>query len=65
MLNHKRKGMEGVYERNEELELRAAGFAAWEAFLVELAAPVRCADRLGVPLAHRCSSPDAEQPHKR
>jgi integrase len=49
MLNHKRKGIEGVYDRNEELELRAAGFAAWETFLAELAASVGSADRLGVP----------------
>ena len=49
MLNHKRKGMEGVYDRNEELELRAVGFAAWEAFLVQLAASVGCAESLGVP----------------
>lgn len=37
MLNHKRKGMEAIYDKNQELELRAAGFAAWEAFLADLA----------------------------
>ena len=37
MLNHKRKGMERIYSANQELELRAAGFAAWETFLVGIA----------------------------
>jgi integrase len=50
MLNHKRKAIEGVYDRNEELELRAAGVAASETFLAELAASVGCADRLGCTL---------------
>lgn len=36
MLNHKRKGLEGIYNQNEELDLRRSGFAAWEAFLVGL-----------------------------
>lgn len=49
MLNHKRRGIEGVYDRNEELELRAAGFAAWERFLAELARSLGCAEGLGVP----------------
>ncbi len=49
MLNHKRKGVEGVYDRNEELELRAAGFAAWEAFLRGLAMSIGAAERLNVP----------------
>lgn len=48
MLNHKRKGIEGVYDRNEELERRAAGFAAWETFLAELVAAAGCASQLGV-----------------
>lgn len=37
MLNHKRKGIEGVYDKNLELELRRSGFAAWESFLSGLA----------------------------
>jgi integrase len=49
MLNHKRKGVEGVYDRNEELELRAAGFAAWEAFLLGLAMSVGGGRRLNIP----------------
>jgi integrase len=48
MLNHKRKGIEGVYDKNQELGLRAAGFAAWEAFLISLASGV--AGRLDAPL---------------
>lgn len=46
MLNHKRKGIEGVYDRNQELGLRAAGFAAWEAFLRKLAGVAEVADEL-------------------
>lgn len=46
MLNHKRKGIEGVYDKNQELELRAAGFAAWEAFLLDVAAAGNATDRL-------------------
>ncbi len=49
MLNHKRKGIEGVYNRNQELELRAAGFAMWEAFLLELAHGVGASDLLNAP----------------
>ena len=49
MLNHKRKGIEGVYDKNQELELRAVGFAAWEAFLVEIANSVRVAECLNAP----------------
>lgn len=37
MLNHKRKGIEGVYDKNQELELRAGGFAVWEAYLRAIA----------------------------
>ena len=37
MLNHKRKGIEDIYNKSQELELRAAGFAAWEAFLTRIA----------------------------
>ena len=50
MLNHKRKGIEGVYDRNEELELRAAGFATWEAFLSQLAKSVGVAEQLQAPI---------------
>jgi integrase len=49
MLNHKRKGMEGIYNRNQELELRAAGFAAWERHLVDLAIAAEVAEWLLVP----------------
>lgn len=37
MLNHKRKGIEGIYNRNQELELRAEGFAVWEKHLLAIA----------------------------
>lgn len=46
MLNHKRKGIEGIYDRNQELGLRAAGFAAWETFLRKLAGVAEVADEL-------------------
>lgn len=49
MLNHKRKGIEGVYDANQELALRAAGFLAWERFLVGLAAAAGCFNELSVP----------------
>jgi integrase len=37
MLNHKKKGLDGIYDQNEELELRRKGFAAWEHFLLQIA----------------------------
>lgn len=46
MLNHKRKGIEGIYDRNQELGLRAAGFEAWETFLRKLAGVAEVADEL-------------------
>ena len=49
MLNHTRKGMDRIYDANEELALRAAGFAAWERFLIERATAVGVADRLNIP----------------
>ena len=49
MLNHKREGLEGIYNRAQELELRAAGFKAWEDFLVERARATACAGLLEVP----------------
>ena len=49
MLNHKRKGIEGIYNRNQELELRAEGFAAWERHLVGLAHSAGVAESLLAP----------------
>ena len=49
MLNHKKKGLDGVYDQNEELELRRAGFAAWERFLLGLAIEAGVAALLGAP----------------
>ncbi|MGB5777674.1 MAG: integrase family protein [Allopontixanthobacter sediminis] len=51
MLNHKRKGIEGVYDKNLQLELRAAGFEAWESFLCGLIAKTDHRNRLGIPEA--------------
>lgn len=50
MLNHKRKGIEGVYDKNQEVELRASGFAAWEAFLLNIAKSAKCAAKLMAPM---------------
>lgn len=49
MLNHKRRGIEGIYDRNLELELRAKGFASWEDFLVTIAMKAGVASRLDMP----------------
>lgn len=49
MLNHKRKGIEGVYDKNQELEFRAKGFVAWEEFLVGIASDACVTESLGVP----------------
>jgi integrase len=49
MLNHKRKGIEGIYNRNQELELRAAGFSAWEDHVLGLARSAGVAERLSAP----------------
>lgn len=49
MLNHKRKGIEDIYNKNQELELRAAGFAAWEEFLGRIAIEVGAAESLLLP----------------
>jgi len=51
MLNHKKKGLDFIYDQNEELDLRRAGFAAWERFLVERAIEAEVADPLGAPLS--------------
>ncbi len=49
MLNHKRKGIEGIYNKNQELELRAEGFALWERHLVAIARAAEAGDDLLVP----------------
>lgn len=49
MLNHKRKGIEAIYNRCQELELRAAGFKAWEEFLIARAESAGCGALLEVP----------------
>ncbi|MFM5929406.1 MAG: tyrosine-type recombinase/integrase [Novosphingobium sp.] len=49
MLNHKRKGIEGVYDRNLELELRSEGFAAWEKFLLNIATSAKVLEHLCPP----------------
>jgi len=49
MLNHKRKGIEGVYNKNQELELRAEGFASWERHLLGLARNAGVAETLLAP----------------
>jgi integrase len=47
MLNHKKKGLDFIYDQNEELDLRREGFAAWEGFLVSLAVEAGVAIPLG------------------
>lgn len=47
MLNHKKKGLDGIYDQNEELELRRKGFAAWEHFLLQIAQSVGVTAQLG------------------
>lgn len=49
MLNHKRTGVKGIYNKNEELDARAAGFLAWERFLVDIATKAGVADALMCP----------------
>lgn len=49
MLNHKRKGIEGIYNKNQELELRAKGFASWEGHLLALAWRIGAAPMLLAP----------------
>ena len=51
MLNHKRKGIEDIYNKSQELELRAAGFAAWESFLTRIAVESGAADSLLLPVS--------------
>ena len=51
MLNHKRKGIEDIYNKSQELELRAAGFAAWETFLTAIAVRSGAAKSLLLPAA--------------
>ena len=53
MLNHKRKGIEGVYDKNAQLDLRADGFRRWEEFLLSLAECTSTAEAL------MCPRPDA------
>lgn len=56
MLNHKRKGIEGIYNRNQELELRAEGFALWERYLLDLLGKAGVGQDLLVPLDGASSS---------
>ncbi|KQX23368.1 hypothetical protein ASD39_05935 [Sphingomonas sp. Root50] len=49
MLNHRRHGMEGIYDKNQQLELRAAGFAAWERHIVGLVVELKLVEELSVP----------------
>ncbi len=49
MLNHKRKGIEGIYNKNQELELRAGGFALWERHLLARVRAAGVAENLLVP----------------
>jgi integrase len=49
MLNHKRKGIEGIYDKNQELEFRAKGFAIWEEFLLGIARSVGVVELLNAP----------------
>lgn len=46
MLNHKKKGLDGIYDQNQELELRRKGFAAWERFLLQIARTTGVAEQL-------------------
>lgn len=52
MLNHRRKGIEGIYNKNQELGLRAAGFATWEAFLADIAIKQGISEELEVPVSY-------------
>lgn len=55
MLNHKRMGIEGIYDRNQQIELRAAGFAAWEGHLLRLALEsTASAGQLLIPMLPYC-----------
>nr|WP_083434302.1 integrase family protein [Sphingomonas sp. Y57] len=49
MLNHRRSGIEGIYDKNQQLELRAAGFAAWERYIVKLAVELELVEELNIP----------------
>lgn len=49
MLNHRRHGMEGIYDKNQQLELRAAGFAAWEKHIVGLAVELNLVEEFNIP----------------
>ncbi|WP_340314958.1 tyrosine-type recombinase/integrase [Rhizorhabdus argentea] len=53
MLNHKRRGIEGVYDKNAQLDLRADGFRRWEEFLLSLVECTSTAEAL------MCPRPDA------
>jgi integrase len=49
MLNHKIKGIEGVYNSNKRAAETAAGFLAWEKMVAEMAVEAGVADALFVP----------------
>lgn len=49
MLNHKKKGLEAIYNKSQELELRGEGFAAWELHLLSIAHDSGVADKLDAP----------------
>lgn len=50
MLNHKIKGIEGVYNSNKRAAETAAGFLAWEKMVADMAVEAGVADALGIPI---------------
>jgi integrase len=56
MLNHKKKGLEEVYDGYDLFDEKREGFARWEAFLVKLALKDDVAEALSIPDDARPSS---------
>lgn len=56
MLNHKKKGLEEIYDGYDLFEEKRDGFARWEAFLVGLAISAGVFDALSIPGDARPSS---------
>lgn len=56
MLNHKKKGLEEIYDGYDLFDEKRDGYARWESFLVGLAARANVAEALSIPDESRPSS---------
>lgn len=62
MINHKKKGLEAVYDGYDLFDEKREGYAKWEAFIVSLAVKARIAEALSIPGAAKPSGASKRAP---